>query len=137
LKAEVVIDVHGDVAPIRVVPTDIEQVLLNLANNAIDSMEKSSGERTLRFEARQRPTPQAGQRTELQIIVRDTGEGMSPEILKNVRKPFFTTKAPGQGTGLGLTISQRLIKKYGGKLELESQLGRGTAVTISIPYDAA
>jgi signal transduction histidine kinase len=50
-------------------------------------------------------------------------------------KPFFTTKAPGKGTGLGLAICQGLIKKYGGRIELESTLGKGTKVKVSLPYD--
>lgn len=129
--AEVHVDIAECLQPIRVVPTDIEQVLLNLTNNAIDALEKGTADRRLIFQARQTGTDG---RPILEILVCDTGEGIPPENIKQVLKPFFTTKAPGEGTGLGLTISQRLLKKYGGRVELESALGKGTTITVSIPY---
>lgn len=134
IKAAISINIPGSVDPLRVVPTDLEQVLLNLANNAIDALENGPATRELSFTAHH---AQHGGRKWLELSVSDTGEGIAPEAMKQVLKPFFTTKAPGQGTGLGLTISQRLIKKYGGKLELDSTLGKGTTIKVSIPYDAA
>lgn len=134
VRAHVSIDIPDGLEPIRAVPTDIEQVLLNLTNNAIDALESSPNSRELTYEAR---TIQQGTKKLLELYVRDTGEGIAPDSMKQVLKPFFTTKAPGQGTGLGLTISQRLVKRYGGRLELESALGKGTTIKVSIPYDAA
>jgi two-component system NtrC family sensor kinase len=132
LGARVELNVADDLPPIRMVPTDLEQVLLNLANNAVDALEHSPNGRLLAFGV----TTSGSDRKHLEIRVQDTGEGIPPQNIKQVLKPFFTTKAPGQGTGLGLTISQRLLKKYGGKLELDSVLGKGTTITVSIPYDA-
>ena len=63
----------------------------------------------------------------------DTGEGISPENLKKVTDPFFTTKDPGKGTGLGLYITYNIISDHKGTLNFESELGKGTTVTISIP----
>ncbi|MBI3556452.1 MAG: GHKL domain-containing protein [Deltaproteobacteria bacterium] len=134
IRANVRIDIPEKLEPLRVVPTDLEQVLLNLTNNAIDALESSPNSRELIYEAR---CIQTGAKKTLELLVRDTGEGIAPDALKQVLKPFFTTKAPGQGTGLGLTISQRLIKRYGGRLELESMLGKGTTIKVSIPYDSA
>jgi len=132
-KAEVRIE--GEIEPIRAVPTDLEQVLLNLANNAIDALEGSAQDKILRFNAR--TYLDSGNRKQLELAVIDTGPGMPPEVIKQVLKPFFTTKAPGQGTGLGLTISQRLVKKYGGRLEIQSALGKGSTITVTLPYDSA
>jgi signal transduction histidine kinase len=132
INAALEIKMQKDLEPVVVVPTDLEQVLLNLTNNAIDAMEKSPNARVLTFEAHNATD---GNRKTVQINVHDTGEGIAQDSLRQVLKPFYTTKAPGQGTGLGLTISQRLIKKYGGRLELESTLGKGTTVKVSLVYD--
>lgn len=134
LKTTIKIDIPENLEPLRVVPSDLEQVLLNLTNNAMDALEASQNSRELVYQAR---CIEDGAKKSLELLVRDTGEGIAPESMKRVLKPFFTTKAPGQGTGLGLTISQRLIKKYGGRLELDSSLGKGTTIKVNIPYDAS
>ncbi|MBI3542417.1 MAG: hypothetical protein HY075_03970 [Deltaproteobacteria bacterium] len=134
IRATVRIDIPSGLEPLRAVPTDLEQVLLNLTNNSIDALESSDGPRELVYNAR---VVGEGPRKTLELFVRDTGPGIAPDVMKQVLKPFFTTKARGQGTGLGLAISQRLIKRYGGKLELDSKLGKGTSIKVSIPYDAA
>lgn len=133
IRARASVSVPDNIEPLRIVPTDFEQILLNLTNNSIDALETGPEPRELYYEARR---SQQGGKAVLEVIVRDTGAGIAPEALKQALKPFFTTKAPGQGTGLGLSICQRLVKRYGGKIELESALGKGTTVTVSFPYDA-
>jgi signal transduction histidine kinase len=122
--------------PVRAVPLDIEQILLNLLNNSLDSIQ-----------AKQRENPQASSKLEvfsrmkkegleewLELGVLDSGEGIAKADLQNVFKPFFTTKAVGEGTGLGLTICQEIARKYRGKLEIESKEGAWTRVTLQLPY---
>jgi signal transduction histidine kinase len=65
--------------------------------------------------------------------VRDTGAGIAPELLGKVFDPFFTTKPVGEGTGLGLTISHRIVEEHGGAIDVESAPGAGTAFTITLP----
>ena len=87
--------------------------------------------------------PEAGGRIDIQVgvgedggvtvSVADDGEGMSEETLEHVFEPFYTTKPAGNGTGLGLSMSQRIIAEHGGRLEVESELGRGTAFAIRLP----
>lgn len=132
---------NRNIGPIRVVPLDLEQIFLNLFNNSLDSIatkkKKNLGgfpwvnrlslevtSRSVKIEARDWA----------EVIVHDTGEGIRKIDLANVLKPFFTTKGPGQGTGLGLTICQQLVHKYGGHLEIESKEGVWTRVTLKIPY---
>jgi two-component system NtrC family sensor kinase len=67
------------------------------------------------------------------IIIRDTGCGIAPENLPKIFNPFFTTKPPGQGTGLGLSICHGLILRLGGRIQVESQVGRGAEFTITLP----
>ncbi|MBW2632497.1 MAG: HAMP domain-containing histidine kinase, partial [Deltaproteobacteria bacterium] len=67
------------------------------------------------------------------IECRDTGRGMSPEEARDAFKPFFTTKKPGEGTGLGLYIAHEIVKKHGGNIIIQSEVGRGTTVSVEIP----
>jgi PAS domain S-box-containing protein len=69
----------------------------------------------------------------IQLAFRDTGEGIPPEHLKDVFNPFFTTKAPGQGTGLGLSVVHSVVKRYHGDIHVDSEVDRGTTFTIEFP----
>ena len=67
------------------------------------------------------------------ISVRDTGEGIPRETLDKVFSPFFTTKEPGKGMGMGLTIVYRLVRKYDGKIDVHSEFGQGTTFVVTLP----
>ena len=69
----------------------------------------------------------------IRIECSDTGVGMSLEEVRDAFKPFFTTKNPGEGTGLGLYIAHEIVKRHGGNITIESKKGRGTAVSVEIP----
>jgi signal transduction histidine kinase len=125
--------------PLRVVPLDIEQVLLNLINNSLDSVREKQQERDrpagehFRLTVGTRRVQESG-REWAEVVIYDTGKGIRKADLANVLKPFFTTKRPGEGTGLGLTICQQLVHKYGGELKIDSKEGSWTQVTMRIPY---
>jgi len=118
----------------------IHQVLVNLLTNALAA---TSPDGTVVVSGRTRPASaeelEIGQRaaeamtTIVTITVRDTGCGMPPEDVLKAFQPFFTTKAVGTGTGLGLFLSREIVIAHGGILSLESDIGKGTAVTISLP----
>ena len=72
-------------------------------------------------------------RKEMKIEVADTGEGIPPENLGRIFDPFFTTKKEGEGTGLGLSVSYSIIKKHGGRMEVQSAAGAGTTFSIFLP----
>ncbi len=105
----------------------LEQVLVNLINNARDAMQ-GGGTLTLRTATREGI---------VRIEVRDTGQGMAPDVLQRVFFPFFTTKEVGKGTGLGLSISYGIIKAHEGRIEVESEVGKGTTFRISLPSGEA
>lgn len=103
------------------------QVVLNLVKNAIDACEDTeSASVQIRLSCSE-------DRRAIRMEIRDNGQGMSPEILERAFEPFFTTKEAGKGTGLGLPMCQRILQENGGTIDIQSQLGEGTLVTISIP----
>jgi two-component system NtrC family sensor kinase len=109
-------------------PAQIEQVLLALIMNAIDAMPRGG---TLWLENRL-----ISNRTEIEIQVRDDGSGIAPDILPHIFEPFLTTKETGRGVGLGLAIARGIMERHRGKIEVESELGRGTTFTLTLPNQA-
>jgi len=105
----------------------IQQVVLNLITNAEHAM-AASRERSGRLTLRSR---RAGER--LFIEVEDNGEGMSQATLDKIFDPFFSTKEPGLGTGLGLSVSYGILGEHAGSIRAESELGRGTRFTLELP----
>ncbi len=138
LKIEVRRKLDREMGPVRAVPVDLEQILLNLLNNSIDSIvAKSRGKARGSFWLELKTSVMKAQGKEwAEISVYDTGEGIRRSDVKNVLKPFFTTKHPSEGTGLGLTISQELAHKYGGELLIDSKEGAWTRVSLRLPYHA-
>lgn len=121
-KAEVVKEL-GELPKVLCIPAQINQVLMNLLVNAVQSIE-TSGIITLR-------TSVVGDT--VRIVVADTGAGIPDAVQKRIFEPFFTTKPVGKGTGLGLSISWDIIKRHEGRIEVSSSPGRGTAFTITLP----
>lgn len=118
--------VYGEMLPrVEAVPEEIEQVVLNIVNNAVQAMPKGG-----RLEVRLW-LHEDGQQVCLEI--KDTGCGISPEALPRVFEPFFTTKPRGQGTGLGLYVSRRIVERHGGTIAIHSEVGVGTTVQIALP----
>jgi signal transduction histidine kinase len=116
-----------DVPLVLCAPSRINQVFINLITNAVQAMD-GKGHLTL-------STRRVGDRVE--IGVRDTGSGIAPENLSKIMDPFFTTKPVGQGTGLGLSIVRKIVDEHGGEIRVQSQLGEGTEITISLPIERA
>ncbi len=125
------------IGPLRAVPIDLEQVLLNLVNNSLDSIQSSAEKNDHRRRLLEIRTGLQNKNSKdwAVVTVYDTGEGIPKGDLKKVLKPFFTTKRPGQGTGLGLTICQQLVQKYGGVLDIDSREGAWTRISVRIPYE--
>lgn len=105
----------------------LRQVFLNLFTNAADAMPEG-GRLTVRATAGVLP---AGPAVVVEVI--DTGIGIPNELLDRVTDPFFTTKDESKGTGLGLAICKRIIGQHGGRLEIDSTVGRGTTVRVTLP----
>lgn len=114
-----------DLPVIRSDSSQLQQVFLNILENAIDAVAKD-GAITVR-------TSYSPQLREVEVTVADTGPGIPKEMLGRIFDPFFTTKGTGEGTGLGLSVSYSIVEKLGGRITVESEEGRGAAFTIHLP----
>jgi two-component system, NtrC family, sensor kinase len=126
---EVQLKLAKDLPRVPCDPAQIEQVLLILIMNAKDAMPRGGN---LWIETRP-----SNAEPVIEIQVRDDGAGIAPDVLAHIFEPFMTTKERGHGVGLGLAISRGIVERHKGRIEVESQLGRGTAFTITLPSQAA
>ncbi len=121
-KADIVREL-GDIPAVECLPFQINQVFLNILLNAAQSI---TGRGTI--------TLRSGRVTdEVWISITDTGQGIPPERMARIFDPFYTTKPVGQGTGLGLSVSYGIVKKHGGRIDVQSQTGAGATFTIRLP----
>lgn len=117
-------------------PTQMLQVLMNLAANAAHAMRGRGGRISITLAeaaAEQLPFAPAPGLPYLKVTIQDTGEGIAPEILDRVADPYFTTKAKGEGTGMGLAVVHGIMEKHGGGLTIRSTVGQGTLVELFLP----
>lgn len=123
---EVKTDFQPNLPHVQVSLSELQQVFLNLINNAIDSMEKAGG--VLNVATR-------SQGDSIVVTIADTGTGIPTANRNRIFYPFFTTKPVGKGTGLGLSICYGIIEKVGGRIEVESEVDVGTTFSIHFPID--
>ncbi|MFN3562793.1 MAG: sensor histidine kinase, partial [Chloroherpetonaceae bacterium] len=128
-NAVLVVRDYADLPETLCYPAKLNQVFLNLINNAAHACEK-------RYQGTQKgvlkiQTEQKGER--IIVKISDNGTGIAKEHLNKIFDPFFTTKKVGEGTGLGLSISYKIIEEHNGKISVESKEGEGTTFTIEIP----
>jgi two-component system, cell cycle sensor histidine kinase and response regulator CckA len=129
---------RSDVAPIRVDPAQIEQVIMNLVVNGRDAMLRGG---RLTIETRNMTLDQSYAARHVnvtpgdyvRIAISDTGEGIDPETQKRIFEPFFTTKAHGKGSGLGLATVYGIVEQSGGHIVVSSTVGTGTTFEIYLP----
>lgn len=135
------IQVHVEVCPgplpTKADPTQIQQVLMNLAVNARDAM-PNGGRLTVRtglarIDETTLPGANASEGEYAFVLVADTGIGMSAEVRERLFEPFFTTKESSKGTGLGMAVVYGILKQLGGYITVDSEPGRGTAFTMFFP----
>ena len=116
---------YGELPRVMCYPQQLNQVIMNLLVNAEHAIE-ARGEITIR-------TWQGD--GSVFIAVSDTGSGIAAEHREHIFEPFFTTKEAGKGTGLGLSISSNIVKKHGGDIAVQSEPGKGTTFTVSLPLE--
>jgi signal transduction histidine kinase len=104
-------------------------VFLNFVTNALDAMPQG-GVLTIATHPSVTPSPNGHS---VEVIVQDNGMGMSEEVKRKALEPFFTTKEPGKGAGLGLAICDEIIRGHHGMLSIESEEGKGSTIRVQLP----
>jgi len=112
---------------VRVDSNVLKQIVINIAMNALQAMEPEGGR--LLVESR------ALNSSEVCIAIADTGPGIAAGSLARIFEPYFTTKRPGEGTGLGLFVTRTLVENLGGRIEVRSAVGEGTRFTVTLPAE--
>ena len=135
------VDVTATALPMRADPTQIQQVLMNLAVNARDAMPRGGRltVRTGRAQLQEKPPGGAplAAGPYATVTVEDTGVGMTADVRERLFEPFFTTKESGKGTGLGMAVVYGIVKQLGGYITVESEPGTGTTFRMYFPLTAA
>jgi signal transduction histidine kinase len=114
---------YGDLPRIACLPAKLNQAFLNILTNSVQAIE---GEGDIHIETLSRDKG-------IQITFRDSGIGMTPEIKSRIFEPFYTTREVGEGMGLGLSISYGIIEQHGGKIDVDSEPGKGAEFVINLP----
>lgn len=132
----------ADGAKVLANATQLHQVIMNLCTNAAHAMEESGGTLEVGLEKRQFAGADAGRHGVapghyLQISISDTGHGISPALQQRIFDPYYTTKAQGKGTGMGLAVARGIVQSHGGAIQVESQVGKGACFNILFPLTSA
>lgn len=140
---EIIEDIDPDSGAILADPTKIHQIVVNLCTNALHALAEESGKVTVTVKRRDldsqevagHPGVEPGEFVEL--MVADNGCGMSTQVQRRIFEPYYTTKATGKGTGLGLAVVLGIVNDYGGLIKVESEVGKGTTFHVFFPAMAA
>jgi two-component system NtrC family sensor kinase len=128
-NAETILELQEDLPLVECDPSQMRQVILNLIFNGAEAMQaKGGGQLTIRTRLLHEE--------EVELYVRDTGEGIAPENISKIFTPFFTTKAEGKGVGLGLAVLYGIVKAHEGEVEVASRLHEGTSFSVMLPLKA-
>lgn len=122
-KADVV-RLYGQLPEVQCIASQVSQVILNLLVNAAHAIGEARGTITVRT---------GGDANAVWFEVADTGNGIPPDVLPRIFEPFYTTKPVGKGTGLGLSISYGIIQKHRGRIDVQTEIGKGTTFHITLP----
>lgn len=125
-KIQVLTQLEPNLPPINASADRIQSIWLNLLVNAKDALSKQPGARRIETLSRR-------QGEQIEVSISDNGPGIPAEQIPYLFHPFYTTKSPGKGTGLGLSTSYRTVEQLGGRIDIISEPGQGTTVTVSLP----
>jgi signal transduction histidine kinase len=127
---EIRFDLDTEIKKVPLIAEDFSRVILNLCNNAFDAMRERTTEKGYKAVLQISTQKCNGL---VKVSVKDNGPGISPDILNSILQPFFTTKKGTEGTGLGLSLSNEIVKAHGGEIEVNSVPGNGAEFNIKLP----
>lgn len=125
------LELADDLPPVKASADHLQSVWINLMINARDALATRPRERQLDIVTRL-----GLEGDHIQVLISDNGEGMTEDERERIFEPFYTTKEPGQGTGLGLSTSHRVIEQHGGEIDVLSEPDEGTTFVIRLPISA-
>lgn len=131
---QMTVSLADDLPPLGMAWADVESIAMNLFSNAVAAMDGSPGQLDIRLHPPSGPNPNGHAAV---LMVSDTGPGISEAQQQRIFDPYFTTKPLGAGTGLGLWQVQTLLHAAGGRIEVQSELGRGTEMRVWLPAAGA
>ncbi|MGV1100831.1 PAS domain-containing hybrid sensor histidine kinase/response regulator [Thiovibrio sp. JS02] len=132
-------DIDPESGKILADPTRVQQVLVNLCTNALHAMENEQGVLSVKLSRRElgpadlKGEPALAPGPYVELMVADTGRGMAPATMQRIFEPYFTTKEPGRGTGMGLALVHGIVKNFGGMIKVDSTVGAGTLFRVYFP----
>ncbi|WP_336516977.1 sensor histidine kinase [Pollutibacter soli] len=131
------IETHFDpsIGLMHITPKDLSRAILNIVNNAFYAVNQKSQGNELRYEPKVVVTT-IRYNSHVEISVRDNGDGIPEKVMDKVFQPFFTTKPPGQGTGLGLSLAYDIVKVHGGEIRVNNHPGAGAEFVIVLPLNS-
>jgi signal transduction histidine kinase len=133
---QLILDVDPKLPEIKGYPDSLYQAILNLVENAVDSIEENGVVTlTAKFQYRSLRLSAGDQRGDIKVDVRDNGKGIPVDKLSQIFEPFYSTKDFGKGTGLGLAIVKRIVDEHGGTIEVSSTVGVGTSFSLLLPVE--
>jgi two-component system NtrC family sensor kinase len=135
---EIALELDPDLPQVWIDEDLVKQVVMNVLVNAQHAMADKKGSitvRSRRVPEPRSPEPGAPAVSMVEVSIADTGSGITPENLKRIFDPFFTSKGVGKGTGLGLSVSHGIVKAHGGAIEVESTVGEGSTFRIYLPME--
>ncbi len=136
---EIVERIKAGSAVVEADPTQVQQVLMNLCNNAAHAMREKGGtleiglSETVLKAGTDLPFPDVKPGAYILLSLKDSGQGIPPEIMPRIFEPFFTTKNKGEGTGMGLAMVHGIVKSHGGAITVASNVGKGSEFTVYLP----
>ena len=131
-------NLQPDCHPVSADPTQIHQIVMNLATNAYHAMEETGGKlkitlKEIKLGDHELISPEMKPGSYACLTIADTGMGMSKDVIDKIFDPFFTTKEKGKGTGMGLSVAHGIVKSMNGEIQVHSELGKGTEFHIFLP----
>lgn len=136
---EIISSIEEECGAIKGDPTQIHQIIMNLCTNAYHALQETGGKIEVSLREANLSYEQSMQRVglkvgrHLELIVKDNGHGMTPEVMERIFEPYYTTKEQGKGTGLGLSVIHGIIKNHGGDISVESQPRKGATFCVYLP----
>ena len=139
-QLDIVYDLDQDIGEINVIPRDIGRAFLNIIANACDATDEKRRARAEAGDSSYMPTLSISTRRDkdtVEVSIRDNGDGIPPEIADRIFNPFFTTKPTDRGTGLGLALTNDIIREHGGTIKTTSEPGEYTEMLLRLPPEPA